>query len=180
MVWEKQTDGGRRIQTAILTHSFFFSWSYHTVLSSRSQLAPLLLLGWGEGYSTRDLLWSAAPEGCSPCLLAASCEWLKTHSPHISCVHLHISFHNTHIQPHDCFWLTAWSRVNMQQKFKIYRKFTNKNLINFYSQHNKIKMWIVIHFYRRSLRICNPKHLLKIYITPVTITHSKPYIIPII
>ena len=43
----RQTDGrGRRMETATLTHNFFFSWPYHAVLSSRLHLA-LLLLGWG-------------------------------------------------------------------------------------------------------------------------------------
>ena len=33
-MWERQGDGGRRRQTAILTHNFIFSWPYHAVLSS--------------------------------------------------------------------------------------------------------------------------------------------------
>ena len=46
-VCERQINEGRQRQTAILTHNFFFSWSYHSVLSSRLHLACLLLLSWG-------------------------------------------------------------------------------------------------------------------------------------
>ena len=40
-----ETDGGGRRQTAMLTHNFFFPQPYHAVLSSRSHLVLLLLLG---------------------------------------------------------------------------------------------------------------------------------------
>ena len=99
-----QMDGERQRQTAILTHNYFFSWPYHTVLSSRPHLALLLLLGrgllnwspavdrWLSGVASHLLahLWLTVS------LLAASWDWRKTETPHISHEHLHISFYNTH------------------------------------------------------------------------------------
>ena len=109
LLWyERQTEtnreGCRRRQTAILTHNFLTA------------------------------LWDAAPAGylatywrspwLTESLLAASWNWLMT--ARISREHMHISFHNahtflfTHVTAsaylHRCFlWLTARSRVNMQQ-----------------------------------------------------------------
>ena len=42
----RQTETERPRQIAILTHNFF-SWTHHSVLSSRPHLALLPLLGWG-------------------------------------------------------------------------------------------------------------------------------------
>ena len=83
--------------TTILTKNVFFSWPYHTVLSSRPQLALLLLLG-------------GAAVGCYPSealSMTASWVWLKTHTDsnwlQLSCEHLHILFYNAHD-----LWSTMW------------------------------------------------------------------------
>ena len=105
----RQTDGGRWIETATLTPSFFFSWPYHAVLSSRSHLA-LLCFSAGGGYSTRGQLYAFTPVECLATRWHFSewlnlC-WLQAETPRplpdshsISCGHLHISFHIPDIFP---------------------------------------------------------------------------------
>ena len=68
-------DGGRWRQTAILTH-INFSWSYHTVLSSRPHLA-----------------FSAASEACCGLswVLSVTASWLR-----LSHGHLHVSFYHAY------------------------------------------------------------------------------------
>ena len=129
------------METATLTHNFFFSYPYHTVLPSRPHLSLLLL---GQGL----LNWRPAvgrSVGHFPCgvpsrLLAFQWPQAKTDTRHkahtetayILCGHLHISFHNTcsfllnHVTASDYFhWciqcresLTARSWVDIQQEDK--------------------------------------------------------------
>ena len=111
----------------MLTHNYF-SWSYHSVFSSRSIFGLLLI---GERYSTRSPLWALAQVGRFPwqteSLLTAGRIWPKTNTPRIPRGHLHILLHNTYIFPFnhmtvsigvscaEYLWLMTQSRVNIQQ-----------------------------------------------------------------
>ena len=131
-------DGRRWIQTTILTLSFF-SWPYCSVLFLRPHLALLLLLS--QGYSTggplRTALWNDASVGnpatcCRSLRLTKSClakrwDWLKTlYLTWVSAyiISQHPPFPFNHLTGFDylhrwvlCWeiWLTARSKVNMQQ-----------------------------------------------------------------
>ena len=103
-MWE--TGRGRRKETGILTHTFFF-WSYHNVLSLRPHLALLLHLGRGEVINWRPTGSPWAQPGAQllvsisvtdRCLMAAS-ETRLTYTAHLSRGYLHISFHNTYTFP---------------------------------------------------------------------------------
>ena len=86
-VRERQTDGGRQRQTAILTHNFFF---FSSVLSSRSHLVFLLLLS--RGYSSGG--------HCEPLPQRVALSNCKTHTDSnwfwSTRGLLHVSFHNAH------------------------------------------------------------------------------------
>ena len=129
-VKDRQTDRGRRMETAVLTHKFF-SWPYNAVLYSRLHLGlqflgrrPIMCRSVGLCTATR---WHSPQLTVS--LLAASWDWLKTHTASFSRWHLNLSFHNTHtFRPTTWLlpliftvasrvkklWLTARLRVNMQ------------------------------------------------------------------
>ena len=62
MVWERQTETRKRMETATMTYSFFFSGPYHAVLSSRLHL--VFCFSAGVGNPLWATLWDAAPAGC--------------------------------------------------------------------------------------------------------------------
>ena len=94
-MWEKRTDGGKQRPPVILIHNFFFSWLYHTVLSSRPHLALLLFLGWVgiQLEASAPVEYPATHWHIHSLLTQAETD---THMAYISRGHLPISFHNTH------------------------------------------------------------------------------------
>ena len=104
VVWERQRDGRRRIETDTLTRNVF-CWPYQAVLSSRNRLALLLLLG-------RRVLNPRFSVGCCATVTERSsgCKLrlTKTHSAPISRGHLHISFKKTHPFPFNYVTASAY------------------------------------------------------------------------
>ena len=134
VVWERQTDGRRRIQTAISSHNI--SWPYRTVLSSRPHLVLLLRIGRGllnigptvghsvlssrpyifypdETYSTGlhlGVAWlPAATFLYLPTRLTAASWYWQTAS--LSRGHLHISFGYTQPFPIDHVTASAYFHI---------------------------------------------------------------------
>ena len=75
---ETNGDGGRRRQTTILTHNFFFSWPYHAVLSSRPHFTLLLLLGRGGALNQRPTMGRFV-QHLPPCIFIPSGYITHTH-----------------------------------------------------------------------------------------------------
>ena len=123
IVWE--TDGGKRMETAIFTHDFFISWPSNTVLSSRPHLGLRQLLSRGL-LNRRPAVGRSVGHGLSgtpskslvlPWLIESlmTASWdskTKTPTAHISRGHRYIISKHPHIsvQPRDCFCLFSLVR----------------------------------------------------------------------
>ena len=134
-MWERQTDGERRIQIVILTHNFSFSWPYY---ASRTYLELLL----GRKQAVGRAVWRCSSGAHShswalPWLIVSllAVSWhSKTKTLTDSVSHVGIFIYNfitpTHFRSTiwllpliytdascaENLWLTAQTRANMQQK----------------------------------------------------------------
>ena len=94
VVYERQTETGTQRQISMLTHNFFFfSWSWHAVLFSRSHKA-LPLLDWGTQLG--------ALNDCKLALTHTASNWPR---PARSICIYHFVIPTTCIKPRDSFGL---------------------------------------------------------------------------
>ena len=104
-------DGEIWVETAILTHNNF-SWPYYAVLSLRPHLAFLLVLGWEVLSDWLGLFW---PRDCLPVSQIGICIYHFITPTHFQSTMWLLPLIFTDASCAENLWLTARSRVNMQQ-----------------------------------------------------------------